>query len=149
MQSYLLFSFLPVQAIVLGEDLHRRLPAVRSNRPNIFCQRNHGVRRQLVDLHFEPPQNLHHETMRRETKAGNEKCLKDNQFALRLRDLLSARNPPDTVTKISKLLHLLHVNRGDPRSAELHGVARLQLRRHQITQGILGRRIGRRRTRSR
>jgi hypothetical protein len=76
--------------------------------------------------------------MRQEAKAGNEKCLEHNQFALRLRDLLGARNPPDTVTEVSKLLHLLHVNRGDPRSAELHGVARLQLRRHQITQGILG-----------
>jgi hypothetical protein len=63
-----------------------------------------------------------------ETKAGNEKCLKHNQFALRLRDFLSARNPPDTVTIVSKLLHLLHANRGDPQSAELHGVARLQLR---------------------
>jgi hypothetical protein len=48
------FPFLPVQAIILGEDLHRRLPAVRSNRPNILRQRNHDVRRQLVDLHFEP-----------------------------------------------------------------------------------------------
>jgi hypothetical protein len=119
------FPFLPVQAIVLGEDLHRRLSAVRSNRPNILRQCNHDVRRQLVDLHFEPSQNLHHETMCRETKVGNEKCLKHNQFALRLRDLLSARNPPNTITKVSKLLHLLHVKRGNPRSAELHGVARL------------------------
>jgi hypothetical protein len=95
------FPFLPVQAIVLGEDLHRRLPFVRSNCPNILRQRNHGVRRQLVDLHFEPPQNLRHEAMRRETKAGNQKCLKHNQFALRLRDLLSAWNPPDTITKVS------------------------------------------------
>jgi hypothetical protein len=67
-----------------------------------------------VDLHVEPPQNLHHEMMRRETKAGNEKCLKHNQFALRLKDLLGTRNPADTVTEVSKLLHLLHVNRGDP-----------------------------------
>jgi hypothetical protein len=102
-----------------------------------------------VDLHVEPPQNLCHETVRREMKAGNEKRLKHNQFALRLRDFLSTQNPPDTITKISKLLHLLHANRGDPRSAKLHGVARLQLRRHQITQGILGRWIGRRCTRRR
>jgi hypothetical protein len=31
-----------------------------------------------VDLHFEPPQNRRHESMRRKTKAGNEKCLKHN-----------------------------------------------------------------------
>jgi hypothetical protein len=99
-----------VQTIVLGEDLQRRLPAVRSNRPNILRQCNHDVRRQLVDLHIEPLQNLRHKMMRRETKADNEKCLKHNQLDLRLRDLLSAWNPPDTVTKVSKLLHLLHAN---------------------------------------
>jgi hypothetical protein len=87
--------------------------------------------------------------MRREMKAGNEKCLKHNQFALRLRDLLSTWNPPDTVTKVSKPLHLLHADRGNPRSVKLHGVAQLQLHRHQITQGILGRRISRQRTHSR
>jgi hypothetical protein len=32
--------------------------------------------------------------MRRETKAGDEKGLKDNQFALRLRDLVCTWNPP-------------------------------------------------------
>jgi hypothetical protein len=100
------FPFLLVQAIILGEDFHRRLPAVRSNRTNILRQCNHGVRRQLVELHFKPPQNLRHEAMHRETKAGNEKCLKHNQLALRLRDLLCAQNPPDTVTKVSKPLHL-------------------------------------------
>jgi hypothetical protein len=77
-----------MQEIILGEDLHRRLSAVRSNRLNILRQRNHDVRRQLVDLHFEPSQHLHHETMRWETKADDKKGLKDNQFALRLGDLL-------------------------------------------------------------
>jgi hypothetical protein len=142
------FSFLPVHAIFLGEDLNRRLPAVRSNRPNILHQRNHVVRRQLVDLHFESPQNLRNESMHRETKAGYEKCLKHNQFALRLKDLLYTRNTPDTITKISKLLHLLHANRGNPRSTKLLGVARLQLKHRQITQSILGRWISRHRTRS-
>jgi hypothetical protein len=33
-----------------------------------------------MDLHFEPPQNLCHKAMCRVTKAGNEKCLKHNQF---------------------------------------------------------------------
>jgi hypothetical protein len=61
-----------VQTIVLGKDFHRWLTAVRSNHPNILRQGNHGVRCQLVDLHVKPPQNLRHETMRRETKAGNE-----------------------------------------------------------------------------
>jgi hypothetical protein len=59
------FPLLPVQTIVLGEDLHRWLTAVRSNRLDILRQGNHGVRCQLVDLHVEPPHNLCHETMRR------------------------------------------------------------------------------------
>jgi hypothetical protein len=65
-----------MQAIILGEDLHRRLPAVGSNRPDILRQRNHGVRRQLVDLHFEPSQHLRHEAMCREAKAGDKKASK-------------------------------------------------------------------------
>jgi hypothetical protein len=95
-----------MQAIILGKDLHRWLSTVRSNRPNILRQHNHGVRRQLVDLHFEPSQHLRHEMMRRETKAGDKKGLKDNQFALRLRDLLCTWNPPDAVTKVFEPLHL-------------------------------------------
>jgi hypothetical protein len=53
-----------MQTIVLGEDLHRWLTAVRSHRPDILRQGNHDVRRQLVDLDVEPLHNLHHETMR-------------------------------------------------------------------------------------
>jgi hypothetical protein len=140
---------LPMQAIILGEDFHRRLPAIRSNRPNILRQRNHSVRRQLVDLNFEPSQHLRHEAIRRETKAGDKKGLKDNQFALRLRDLLCTRNPPDVVTKVSEPLHLQHVDRGNPRSTELHGMSPLQLHHRQIAQSILGRWDGRRRTCSR
>jgi hypothetical protein len=59
------FPLLPVQTIVIGEDLHRRLTAVRSHRPDILRQGNHGVRCQLVDLDVEPLQDLRHETMRR------------------------------------------------------------------------------------
>jgi hypothetical protein len=138
-----------MQAIILGEDLHRRLPAVGSNRPNILRQRNHSVRRQLVDLHFEPSQHLRHEVMCREAKAGDKKGLKNNQLAFRLGDLLCTRNPPDAVTKVTEPLHLQHADRGNPRSIELHGMARLQLHHRQIAQSILGRRHGRRRTRNR
>jgi hypothetical protein len=143
------FPFLPMQAIILGEDIHRRLPAVRSNRPNILRQRNHGVRRQLVNLHFEPSQHLRHEAMRRKAKAGDKERLKDNQLAFRLGNLLYTRNPPDAVTKVPKPLHLQHADRGNPRGIKLYGMARLQLRHCQIAQGILGRRRGRQHTRSR
>jgi hypothetical protein len=138
-----------MQAIILGEDLHRQLPVVRSNRPNILRQRNHDVRRQLVNLHFEPSQHLRHEAMRRKVKAGDKKCLKNNQLAFRLENLLYTRNPPDTVTKVPKSLHLQHTDRGNPRGTELYGMARLLLHHRQIAQTILGRWRGRRRTRSR
>jgi hypothetical protein len=138
-----------MQAIILSEDLHRWLPVVRSNRPNILRERNHGVRRQLVNLHFEPLQHLHHEAMCWEAKAGDEKGLENNQLAFRIGDLLCIRHPPDVVTKVPKSLHLQHVDQGNPRGAELYGMARLQLHHRQIAQSILERRRGRRCTHSR
>jgi hypothetical protein len=41
-----------------------------------------------MNLDFELLQNLRHKTMRRQAKSGDEKCLKNNQFALGLGDLL-------------------------------------------------------------
>jgi hypothetical protein len=57
--------------------------------------------------------------------------------------------PPNTVTKVTKPLHLQHADRGNPRSTKLHGMARLQLHHRKITHGLLGQRHGRRCTRSR
>jgi hypothetical protein len=39
--TYLLL--LPMQAIILGEDLNGRLCVIGSHRPNIFRQRHHSV----------------------------------------------------------------------------------------------------------
>jgi hypothetical protein len=75
-------SLLPVQTIVLGEDLHRRLTAIRRCCLDILRQRHHGVRCQLMNLDPKLLQHLRHETMRRQTKSGNKKCLKHNQFTL-------------------------------------------------------------------
>jgi hypothetical protein len=88
-----------VQRIVLGEDLHGGLTAVRSHRPDIFRQGHHGVRRQLMDLDVEPLQDLRHETMRRQAKAGDEECLEHNQFALRLRNLFRPKTRPTPLPK--------------------------------------------------
>jgi hypothetical protein len=65
-----------MQAIILGEYVHRWLPAIRSNRANILRQRNHGVRRQLVNLHFEPSQHLRHEAIHREANSGDKNASK-------------------------------------------------------------------------
>jgi hypothetical protein len=56
--------------------------------------------------------------------------------------------PQDTcqsAAEITKLLHVLHENRGHPRHAELHCVADAQLLRRHIAQRLLGRRTDRRR----
>jgi hypothetical protein len=65
-----------MQAIIFGEDLHRRLLAVRSNCLDKLRKRHHCVRRQLVDLHLKPSQHLHHESMCREAKTASKKGLK-------------------------------------------------------------------------
>jgi hypothetical protein len=59
------FPLLPMQTIMFCEDFHIGLPAIRSRRPDIFCQGHHGIRRQLVDLDLESTQDLRHESMRR------------------------------------------------------------------------------------
>jgi hypothetical protein len=61
---------------MLCEDFHRGLTAIRSRRPDILRQGHHSIRRQLVDLDLESPQDLRHESMRRQTKANGEKSLK-------------------------------------------------------------------------
>jgi hypothetical protein len=70
------FSLLPVQTVLLGEDFHRRLTAIRSRCPDVLCQSHHGVRCQLVNLDFEFLQNLRHKTMSRQTKASGENASK-------------------------------------------------------------------------
>jgi hypothetical protein len=108
------FSLLPVQTIFLGEDLHRRLTAIRRRCPDILRQRHHDVRCQLMNLDFELLQKLRHKTMRGQTKAGDEKCLKNNQFALGLGNLLCPRDVPNPAAKIPQLLHILHANQRHP-----------------------------------
>jgi hypothetical protein len=137
------FPFLPMQTIILREDFDRGLPAVRSRCPDIFRQSHHGIRRQLVDLDVESTQNFSHKSMRGQTKASGEKSLEDNQLAFRLGDLLRPRDTCHSAAEITKLLHVLHVDRGHPRHAELHCVVGVQLLRH-IAQRLLGQRAGRR-----
>jgi hypothetical protein len=127
-----------MQAIILGKDLHRRLPAVGGNCPDILRKSHHYVRCQLVDLDLKSSQHLHHEPMCWEAKSGSKKGLKNYQLTFRLGDFLHTRGPPDTVTKVTKPLHLQHVARENPRRTKFHDVTRLQLNHRQITQGLLG-----------
>ena len=52
-----------------------------------------------MNLDFELLQNLRHKTMCGQTKAGDEKCLKNNQFALGLGNLLCPRDTPNPAAK--------------------------------------------------
>src|SRR5699024_8464426 len=92
-------SLLQVQTIIFGEDLHKRLPVVGGDCPNVLRKRHHSIRCQLVDLHLELRQHLHYEPMRREAKTSSEKGLKNYKFALWLGDFFRTWGPPDTVTK--------------------------------------------------
>jgi hypothetical protein len=137
------FPLLPMQTIMFCEDFHRGLPAIRSRRLDILCQGHHGIRRQLVDLDLESTQDLHHESMRRQMKASGEKGLKDDQLTFWLGDLLHPRDTPHSAAEISKLLHVLHADRGHPRHTKFHYVTRMQLLRRHVAQCVLGRCVGR------
>jgi hypothetical protein len=65
-----------MQIVMFGEDLHRRLTAIRSRRPDILRQGHHGVRYQLVDLDLKSLQDLRHKAMCGQAKASGEKRLK-------------------------------------------------------------------------
>jgi hypothetical protein len=114
------FPLLPMQTVMFCEDLHRGMTAVRGRRLDILRQGHHGIRRQLVDLELELPQDLRHKSMCRQTKTSSEKRLKHDQLALRLGDLLRPRNTPHSAAKISKLLHILNVDRGNLQHAKLY-----------------------------
>jgi hypothetical protein len=87
--------------------------------------------------------------MRGQTKTSGEERLEDNQLAFWLRDLLRPRDTCHSAAKITKLLHVLHANRGHPRCAEIHRVAGAQLLCRHVAQRLLRRRVGRRRSGSR
>jgi hypothetical protein len=72
------------------------------------------------------------------------KSFKNDQLAFWLGDLLRPRDTPHSAAKISKLLHILHTDRGHPRHAKLHCITRLQLLHRHVAQSVLGRCAGRR-----
>jgi hypothetical protein len=143
------FPFLPVQTIILHEDFDRGLLAVRSRRPDILRQSHHDIWRQLVDLDVEPTQDFSHKSMCEQAKTSSEKSLEHNQLAFWLGDLLRPRDTCHSAAEITKLLHVLHADRGHPRHAELHCITGVQLHRRHIAQCLPGRRASRRRSGSR
>jgi hypothetical protein len=141
--------FLPVQAIVLREDLDRWLSAVQSRRPDILRQSHHNIRSQLMDLDVESAHDFSHESVHRQAKTDGKERLEHNQLAFWLGDLLRPRDTSDSATKVTKLLHILHADRGHPRHTEIHRMAGAQLFRRHSAQRLLRRCVGRRRSGSR
>jgi hypothetical protein len=73
-------------------------------------------------------------------RPATKKSLEDNQLAFWLGDLLRPRDTCHSAAEITKLLHVLHADRGHPRHAELHCVTGAQLLCCHIAQRLLGRR---------
>jgi hypothetical protein len=87
--------------------------------------------------------------VRRQAKTSGKERLEHNQLAFWLGDLLRPRDTSDSATKVTKLLHILHADRGHPRHTEIHRIAGAQLLRRHSAQRLLRRRVGWRRSGSR
>jgi hypothetical protein len=77
-----------------------------------------------MNLDFELLQNLRHKMMHRQAKSDDEKCLKNNQFALGLGDLLRPRDPTNPAAKIPQPLLILNAGQRYPRNTEFHCITR-------------------------
>ena len=96
-----------------------------------------------MDLDVKSAQDFSHKSMRGQTKASSEKSLEDNQLTFWLGDLLRPRDTSDSAAKVTKLLHILHADRGHPRHTEIHRIVGAQLLHRHSTQRLLRRRVGR------
>jgi hypothetical protein len=102
-----------------------------------------------MDLNVKSAQDFSHKSVRRQVETSGKERLEHNQFAFRLGDLLRPRDTSDSAAKVTKLLRILHADRGHPRHTEIHRIAGAQLLRHHSAQCFLRLRVGRRRSGSR
>jgi hypothetical protein len=68
-----------------------------------------------MDLDVKSAQDFSHKSVRRQAKTSDKERLEHNQLAFRLGDLLRPRDTSDSASKVTKLLHILHADRGHPR----------------------------------
>jgi hypothetical protein len=102
-----------------------------------------------MDLDVESAQDFSHKSVRRQVKTSGKERLEHNQLAFWLGDLLRPRDTSDSAAKVTKLLHILHADRGHPRHTEIQRIAGVQLLRHHSAQRLLRRCVCRRRSGSR
>jgi hypothetical protein len=102
-----------------------------------------------MDLEVDSAQDFSHKSVRRQAKTSSKEHLEHNQLASWLGDLLRPRDTSDSAAKVTKLLQILHADRGHPRHTEIHRIAGAQLLHRHNAQHLLRRRVGRRRSGSR
>jgi hypothetical protein len=102
-----------------------------------------------MDLDVKSAQDFSNKSMRRQAKTSGKERLEHNQLAFRLGDLLRPWDTSDSAAKVTKLLHILHADRGHPRHTETHRISVAQLLHRHSAQRLLRRRVGRWRSSSR
>jgi hypothetical protein len=99
-----------------------------------------------MDLNAKSVQEFSNKSVRRQAETGGEERLEHNQLPFRRGDFLRPRDTGDSAAKVTQPLHILHADQRHPRHTKIHRIAGAQLLRRQSTQGLLGRRVGRRRS---
>jgi hypothetical protein len=102
-----------------------------------------------MDLNAKSAQDFSNKSVRRQAETGGEEPLEHNQLPFWRGDFLLPQDTGDSAPKVTQPLHILHADRRHPRHTKIHRIAGVQLLRRQSTQGLLGRRVGRRRSGSR
>jgi hypothetical protein len=95
-------------------------------------------------LNVKPAQDFANKSVHRQAETGGEERLEHNQLALRLGDFLRPWDTSNSTAKVTQPLHILHADRRHPRHAKIHRITGAQLLRHQTTQRLLRRGVGRR-----
>jgi hypothetical protein len=90
-----------------------------------------------MDLDVESAQDFSHKSVRRQAKTSGKERLEHNQLAFWLGDLLRPRDTSESAAKVTKLLHILHVDRGHPRDTKIHRIAGAQLLLRHSAQRLL------------
>jgi hypothetical protein len=99
-----------------------------------------------MDLNVKSAQDFSHKSVCTQAKTSGKERLEHNQLAFRLEDLLRSRDTSDSTAKVTKLLHILHADRGHLRHTEIHRIAGAQLLCRHSAQCLLRRRVDRRRS---
>src|SRR5688572_15534185 len=97
-----------------------------------------------MNLDVKSAKDFSHKSVRRQAKTSGKERLEHNQLAFWLGDLLRPWDTSDSAAKVTKLLHILHADRGHPRHTKINRIAGTQLLLRHCAQRLLRQRVGRR-----